>query len=305
MDVLSDILDNLEMRGSLYFCTAFSEPWSIDVPAEPNVCRFHVIVQGPCRITVPETGDVETLSRGDLVLVPHGKGHWLQSSAGEPLKSLPEVLEEGMMTKDGCLEWGGGGPTTRMVCGYFAFDKEATHPLLAALPVLIPVRATSSYDFSWIENLTRFISQEAGSGRPGSDAISRRLSEILFIQVIRYYAASAPSTVPVLSAILHPNLGKALQAMHGAPGEGWTVESLAREAALSRTAFAQKFHGLMGLTPMHYLTRLRMQRARQLLRGEQSTAAIGEAVGYQSEAAFHRAFKKTYGAGPGAYRRGL
>jgi AraC-like DNA-binding protein len=305
MDVLSDILDGLELRGSLYFSTAFSDPWSIDVPADTNVCRFHVIVQGPCRITVPETGDSATLSKGDLVLVPHGNGHWLQSSEEQPLKPLPEVLDEGWLTADGCLHWGGGGPATRMVCGYFAFDKETAHPLLASLPGLIPVKATASYDFSWIENLTRFIGQEAGSGRPGSDAISRRLSEVLFIQVLRHYAATTPDAVPVLAAIADPHLGPALRTMHGAPGEPWTVESLAREAALSRTAFAQKFHSLAGLTPMAYLTHLRMDRARHLLKGEQSTAAVGEAVGYQSEAAFHRAFKKAYGVGPGAYRRSL
>lgn len=303
MDVLSDILDHLEMEGSLYFSTAFSEPWSIDVPADSDVCRFHVVVHGPCRITVPETGDVGMLSKGDLVLVPHGNSHWLQSGDGEPLRPLPEVLEEGTLTEDGCLHWGGGGPATRMVCGFFAFDKETAHPLLTSLPGLIHVKATPSYDFGWIENMTRFIGQETGSGRPGSEAISRRLSEVLFIQVIRHYAATAPAAVPVLSGIVHPYLGRALRAMHEAPGKAWSVEGMSREAALSRTAFAQKFHQLMGRTPMQYLTELRMRRARRLLRGPESTAAVGEAVGYQSEAAFHRVFKKTYGLGPGAFRR--
>ena len=303
MDVLSDILDHLEMRGSLYFSTAFTEPWSIDVPADTNVCRFHAVVHGPCRITVPETGDVGLLSKGDLVLVPHGNAHWLQSAAGEPLHPLPEVLEEGTLSEDGCLHWGGGGASTRMVCGFFAFDKATAHPLLAALPGLIHVRATPTYDFGWIENLTRFMGQEAGSGRPGSEAISRRLSEVLFIQVLRHFAEHGPESVPVLSAIVHPNLNRALRAMHSNPGQDWTVETLAREAALSRTAFSQKFHQRMGQTPMHYLTYLRMQRARSLLRGDLSTAAVGEAVGYQSEAAFHRAFKRAWGMGPGAYRR--
>lgn len=303
MDVLTDILDHLEMQGSLYFSTAFGDPWSIAVPADRRVCRFHVMVQGPCRITVPDTGDVGMLSKGDLVLVPHGNAHWLQSREEEPLVPLPEVLKEGELTSDGCLVWGGSGATSRMVCGFFDFDKEATHPLLEALPSLIHVKATPTYDFSWIENLTRFIGQEAGSGRPGSEAISRRLSEVLFIQVIRHYAEHSSQPVPVLAAIADGHLGKALQVMHKAPGGAWTVESLAREAALSRTAFSQRFHGSVGVPPMQYLAGLRMQRARKMLRGGESTASIGEAVGYQSEAAFHRAFKKAFGVGPGAYRR--
>ena len=303
MDVLSDLLDRLEMRGSLYFATAFTDPWSIEVPADAEVCRFHVIAHGPCHITVPDTGDHAALSKGDLALVPHGNTHWLQSQPEQALRPLPEVLDEGTLSAEGCLTWGGGGPATRMVCGYFAFDKEAFHPLLSALPGLICARATASYDFGWIESMARFIGQEAGSGRPGSDAISRRLSEVLFIQVIRHHAAHAAATTPVLSALLDPQLGRALQAMHAAPERPWKVETLAREAALSRTAFAERFHALAAVTPMHYLTWLRMDRARALLRGDTATAAVGEAVGYQSEAAFHRAFKKAFGIGPGAYRR--
>ncbi|MEM8933106.1 MAG: AraC family transcriptional regulator, partial [Acidobacteriota bacterium] len=117
--------------------------------------------------------------------------------------------------------------------------------------------------------------------------------------------STTPEVVPVLSGIVHPQLGRALRAMHGAPGRGWSLDTLAREAALSRTAFARTFHELVGQPPMSYLTRLRMQRARVLLRGDASTAAIGEQVGYRSEAAFHRAFKKAFGLGPGAYRRGV
>lgn len=305
MDVLSNILDHLEMRGSLYFSTAFSDPWSIDVPADGTVCRFHVVVHGPCRITVPETGDVRVLSKGDLVLVPHGNSHWLQSQADDAPTPLPRVLDEGSITEDGCLHWGGGGPTTRMVCGYFAFDRDTTHPLLDALPGLIHVQATPSYDFSWIESLTRFIGHEAGSGQPGSDAIARRLSEVLFIQVLRHFAETTGTTVPVLSGIVDAQVGRALQAVHRTPGEDWSVATLAREAASSRTAFAQRFQSLMGMTPMRYVTRLRMQRASLLLRSAQSTGAIAEAVGYQSEAAFHRVFKRTFGVGPGAYRRTL
>lgn len=303
MDVLSDILDGLEMQGSLYFSTEFAAPWSILVPAEAGICRFHVMVHGPCRITVPETGDVRELTRGDLALVPRGRAHWLQSAEGEPLTPLPEVLEEGRLSEDGCLHWGGGGAVTRMVCGYFAFDQDTVRPVLSTLPALVHVQATRGYELGWIEDMMRFIGQEAGSGQPGSEAISRRLSEILLIQVIRHHAAHAGDTVPVLSAIVHPNLGRALRAMHADPAAAWTVETLAREAAMSRTAFSQAFGEHVGEPPIRYLTRLRMQRARKLLRTDAAVAEVGEAVGYRSPAAFNRAFKREVGVGPGAYRR--
>lgn len=304
MDVLSDILDTLEFEGSLYFSTEFSAPYSLEVPADSNVCRFHVVVQGTCTVTVPATGQRRELARGDLALVPHGALHTLQSDTDAPLDPLEKALDEGELSEDGCLSWGGGGAVTRMVCGYFAFDREVVSPLLRELPGLIHVEATSSYDFAWIENVSRFLGQEAGSGRPGSAAISRRLSEVLFIQAIRHHAEGAGPDAPVLAAILDPHLGQALQALHAEPGADWTLASLAREAGLSRSVFADRFRELVRATPMQYLTDLRMQRARTLLRSSQaSTPAIAERVGYRSEAAFHRAFARTFGLGPGAYRR--
>ena len=303
MDVLSDLLDDLDLTGSLYYSTCFLDPWSIEMPSEAEVCRFHAVTQGACYITVPETGDSALAAKGDLVLVPHGSSHTLQSTAEEPPRPLAQVLDEAQPTEDGCLHWGGDGPATRLVCGFFAFDRDSAHPLLASLPALIHVQASPEYDVGWIESLTRFIGQEAGSGHPGSKAVCRRLSEVLFIQVLRHLAAVSPDAIPLLAGIAHPQLGRALRAMHSRPEEAWTVDDLAREAALSRTAFAQKFHRRVGQTPFEYLTRLRMERARRLLKGDRSSAAVGEAVGYRSEAAFHRAFRRRYGVGPGAYRR--
>jgi len=304
MDTLSNILDGLEMKSSLYFATEFREPWSIEVPADSNVCRFHVIVHGPCRVTVPSTGDTRVASKGDLVLVPHGSRHLLQCIGDVPPTPLPEVMVRAPLTVDGRLRWGGEGTLTRLVCGHFAFDGEVSHPILEALPPIVHVEAAGGDGFGWIENVMKFIGQEAGSGKPGSGAISRRLSEILFIQVVRRWAETAPS-VPVLSAIVDPNVGRAMHAMHADPGRAWTVESLAREAALSRTVFAQRFTELAGATPMKYLTDLRMRSARRLLAGPANVAVVGDRVGYRSEAAFNRAFTKAWGIGPGAYRRSV
>lgn len=302
MDILSDILDHLELKGSLYFSTEFRDPWAVEVPADTAVCRFHVVVHGPCRVTVPHSSETRVASKGDLILVPHGYAHLLHGAGDTSARPLPEVLADATMTEDGCLQWGGEGPLTRLVCGHFAFDKETTHPILEALPPLLHIEAADGDGFGWIENVMKFIGQEAGSGRPGSRAISRRLSEILFIQVIRRWA-DTESSIPILSAIVHPNLGRAMRAIHADPSRNWTVESLAREAALSRTTFAETFAKHAGVTPMQYVTDLRMQHARKLLTSDRNVAAVGEAVGYRSEAAFNRAFRKAWGIAPGAYRR--
>ena len=309
MDVLSQILDSIDMRGSLYFATEFSEPWSLEVPADTNVCRFHVVIQGACWLTVPKgdsaKGEQSTrlLSTGDLALVPHGNLHLLKDQPDRPTESLARALEEAGYEGEGSFCWGGTGAVTRMVCGYFAFDKEHAHPMLEGLPDIVHVQSTPNLDFGWIEPLTRFISQEASGSLPGSRAIANRLSEVLFIQAIRHYAAHSESAAPVLSGISDPQVGKALRAIHRDVAKSWTLQSLAREAALSRTAFTQRFSELVGMTATDYLTQHRMRLACSLLRQHGGTAWVAEQVGYQSEAAFSRRFKQHVGLGPGAYRR--
>ena len=313
MDVLSQILDSIDMKGHLYFSTEFSAPWSLEVPADGQVCRFHVVIQGACWVTVSGPG-VELgsptllrpptlLSTGDLALVPHGHSHLLQDEPLQPTVDLGTALEETAYAGGARFRWGGDGPITRMVCGYFGFDKEMTHPLLDGLPHLIHVKSTPTIDFGWIEPLTRFISQEAGCGQPGSEIVSKRLSEILFIQAIRHFAAQSDEVIPVLSGITDPQIGRALRSIHQDPGYPWTLESLARNAALSRTAFAQKFTHLVGMTATDYLTQHRMRCAQGLLRSGSHTAEVADLVGYRSEAAFNRRFKQHFGIGPGAYRR--
>ena len=304
MDVLTDVLDHVEMEGSLYYATCFSAPWAVEMPSDGRVCRFHVVTEGGCTVTVPATGDEVRVDKGDLVLVPAGRMHRLQTADADRVTSLAQVMGEGVLDADGCLRWGAGGPVTRLVCGYLRFADDTAHPLLSTLPPLLRVSASPGRDFAWIDAVIRLIGYEAGSGLAGSAAISRRLSEVLFVQTMRHHASATSDDMPVLSAMMDPQLGCALRAIHRAPGAAWTVESLAREAALSRTAFAHQFRQRMTVTPMEYLTQVRLHRARRLLRAGRSTAEVGLEVGYRSEAAFRRAFKKRYGRGPGAYRAG-
>ncbi len=301
MDVLSQILDTVAMSGSLYFPTDFKASWGLTVPANTNVCRFHVAVDGRCFLSA--AGETVRLSRGDLALVPHGRAHDLQDDPKTPLIDLDKALEECRYSGRGRFHWGGNGEVCRLVCGHFDFDKDFTHPLLEALPPIVHIRATPTYDFRWIDQVMRFIGEETHAERPGSDVIARRLSEVLFVQVIRHYAESSVEPVPVLAGITDPQVSRALQAMHSCLERQWTLEELAREAHMSRTAFSLHFTKLIDSTPMQYLTQQRMREACRLLRMGLALGEVADRVGYRSEAAFSRKFKDFSGSGPGAYRR--
>ena len=301
MDALSNILDNLELAGSLYFPTVFRAPFGLAVPADSNACRFHVVVEGQCVLSVGQ--ETVRLERGDLALVPHGLGHELRDAPTTAVVDLGDALERSGYPGTGIFEWGEGPDTCRLVCGFFGFDEEWPHPLLDALPPIVHLKATETYNFRWIDQVMRFMGEEMHSQRPGGELIARRLSEILFVQVVRHFAETAAEPVPVLAAVTDPRLSRALHGMHVSPQWPWTLDTLASEAAMSRTAFTNRFTELIGTTPMKYLKAHRMRVAGKWLRSGQRTSSVAEQVGYQSEAAFSRAFKGTYGVGPGTYRR--
>lgn len=301
MDALSQILSTVELAGSLYFPALFRARWGLAVPANTDVCRFHVVVEGGCLLTAG--GKEAWLERGDLALVPHGRAHGLQDEPETPLMDLGEALEAKRYPGTGLFEWGEDGAPCRLVCGHFAFDQEATHPLLEALPTLVHLKATPTYDFRWVDQVMRFMGEEMHSQRPGSELIAQRLSEILFVQVVRHYGETSASPVPVLAALTEPRLSRALFAMHSELDRQWHLEDLAARAAMSRTAFAQRFTELIGSTPMKYLLSQRMNLAAKLLRTGARSAEIAGRVGYRSEAAFARKFKLVHGVGPGEYRR--
>ncbi len=300
MDALSRILSTVELQGSLYFPTLFSGRWGLTVPADTAVCRFHVVVEGHCLLSTE--GHRALLRQGDLALVPHGREHTLQDTEDAPLVALDEALESQQYDGQGLFEWGDDGTRSRLVCGHFAFDKEATHPLLEALPALVHLKATPTYDFRWVDQVMRFMGEEMHSQRPGSELIAQRLSEILFVQVVRHYGELSASPMPVLAALTDPRLSRALFAMHSELARPWRLEELAAQAAMSRTAFAQLFAQLVGTTPMKYLLSQRMNLAAKLLRAGGRSAEVASQVGYRSEAAFARKFKEVRGIGPGRYR---
>ena len=306
MDVLSDILATLRLRGALYFSTEFRRPWGLRVPALGRVARFHLVVRGSCWVRVEGRDEPVFLESGDLILVPNGAEHVLADTPDTPCRTVDEVVRAAGFTGRGTLVHGGEdtGAPARLVCGHFEFDEGLHHPLLEQLPPALVVRWDDEVRDSPMEHAFRFIAREVQEARPGHEAVVGRLSEVLFVQVVRFWADRVRHERGVLAALADPGLGAALAAMHAEPETGWTLERLGRRAAMSRTAFAQRFRDVIGETPLHYLTQWRMQRAKRLLAESRlSLEKIAAQVGYESGASFSRVFRRTTGESPGAYRR--
>ncbi|NNE84401.1 MAG: AraC family transcriptional regulator [Alphaproteobacteria bacterium] len=306
MDILSDVLGLLKLQGTLYFRTEFSPPWGIEVPAFENVARFHLVHRGRCWLSVAGVDAPVLLEQGDLVIVTHGAQHRLSDPADALARSVDEVVTQSGFTGEGALVYGepGQGHDTQLVCGHFAFDKDAGHPLLDALPPFIHVRNTGDVSHLWLEGTLKLIGSEAGGDSLGNEFVTLRLSEIIFAQAIRAYLAADGQTRQVFRGLADAHISRSLHSLHQEPEAAWTLEKMARRAGLSRTAFASRFHECMGMTPMQYLTGWRMQVGRQLLtESDLSILDVAERSGYRSEAAFGRVFRRHFEASPARYRR--
>ncbi|MBI2311466.1 MAG: AraC family transcriptional regulator [Betaproteobacteria bacterium] len=303
MDVLSDILSSLHLKGGVYFRCDFSAPWGMEIKPTP-VAEFHLITRGQCWLRVPSRPTPIPLHSGDVVVFPHGDAHTLLDAPGSEAVPAEKIVAGQNLDHYGPVVYGGDGLPAGILCGYFEFDREARHPLIAALPPVIHIRGTDTHDFAWLQTAITFIAQETREPRPGGDAVVNRLAEVLFIQILRVHIERAEMPLGLLAAIADKQIGAALAHLHNAPEKPWSVASLANRVAMSRSAFAARFARLVGQSPMDYLARRRMDKARELLEVHRmSVAAVAEKVGYRSEAAFGKAFKKIVGTGPGAFRR--
>jgi AraC-like DNA-binding protein len=300
-DVLSEVLTTLELSTRLWFRAELSSPFSVAVPPEAGRVRFHVAAEGPCTISVGDLAPLE-FGPGDLVMVPHGLPHVLSDSPDRPPSTLSSVIEASRFDGVGPLVHGGGGARTVVVCGQFSFGTGVLHPFLESLPPLMHVRADDATRYDWIEQVLRHIERESRIRPTGHLEVVRRLSEILLIEVLRGHAGE--SGIDALSALVDPQLGRVLEAVHAEPEADWSLDALARIAGLSRTLFVERFRERMGVPPMRYLTQWRLQKARSLLsRAGSSVAEVSREVGYSSDSAFNRAFRGQFGATPGAFLR--
>ena len=308
LDLLSDILVRLSLTGTLYFRTSFTRPWGVEVPAFQNVARFHYVHRGECLIRVDGVAAPYALAQGSLLIVPHGAGHALYCGHDPENTVLPldRVLEDSGFDGTGVLVHGGETPghEAQLICGHFAFDPMARHMLLQRLPPAILVESYGEASGPWMDATLRLIGAEAGGQRMGGDLIALKLSEAIFAQALRNFLESDAAIGAGLAGFADTRIRRALDAMHAAPQQAWRLHDLAREAGISRTGFAELFAGKMGITPMQYLSSWRMELAKQALaRGGEAIAEIGMNVGYASDTAFTRAFKKEVGQTPAGYRR--
>ncbi len=298
-DLLTAALQDFGMTGVFYAVSDLAAPWGIDMPPLPGTMIFHLVTEGSAVVRVD---DVECrLEPGDVALVPRGTGHLLADSPdtrGTPLFDLPR---EELTDRYERIRIDGGGTPCRLVCGAVSFSGLGVARLARTLP---PVLVTAGADAGWQRAALDVIAAESITPRPGSDVVTARLADVLVVQTIRSWLEESSPRRGWVAAVRDPAVGAALAAFHAEPHQAWTVESLAKAAGMSRSAFAARFTDLMDEPVMAYVTSWRMDLAARLVRGGGlSLGRIATRVGYRSEAAFNRAFRRWHGCTPGAFAR--
>lgn len=314
MDVLSEVLSAVKLEGSLFFNGEFSAPWCLMSsgrkgiepflkPPVRHLVMFHFLTQGRAQAWLPEGRRVD-LRAGDIVILPHGDAHFIGNGSAEPIDSFKTFAGN---VADGlkAVSYGGGGEITHFVCGYMACDPHLSQTILAGLPHLFRVQVADEPSGRWIENSIRFSVGEASGRDAGTSLVVERLSELLFVETLRRYITSLPpEQTGWLAGARDQSIGKVLALLHQNPSHPWTVDDLARRVGLSRTRLADRFRHFLGMSPIAYLTEWRLKLgAEKLKTTERSVAEVALDVGYNSESAFNRAFKRAFNAPPAQFRQ--
>ena len=314
MDVLSTVLKTVKLEGAMFYNAEFSAPWSFRSPpsrgvstylsAQPrHVIIYHLLTHGHAYAHV-EGGERLLLSAGDIVVFPHGDPHIMGNGHDtEPAdngKILREIMAQGLKL----VRMGGGGEVTRFVCGYLACDPQLSKAFLGGLPPVFKVNIGSDNSGRWLENSIRYSVGQANALQTGSEIVVAKLSEALFAETLRRYVDALPEgQTGWLAGARDPDVGSALALLHRQPSDPWTIASLAKQVGVSRSVLAERFRYFLGVPPMAYLTRWRLQLGAQLLTStSRSVAQIAAEVGYESEPAFNRAFKREFGSPPARFR---
>ncbi|MEL0587050.1 MAG: AraC family transcriptional regulator [Candidatus Thiodiazotropha sp. (ex. Lucinoma kazani)] len=302
-DPLGETLHLLRLNGTFYCRSELTAPWGVELPPFEGRMMFHVVTAGHCWLEV-EGEEPHLLQQGSLALVPHGNGHCIRSKPTDETLPLFDIPVERVSDRYEIMRHGGDGELTHLTCGVVRFDHVAGQQLIALLPKVLQIDTWADEEGSWLQSTLRFIAREARELRPGGETVITHLADILIIQAIRSWLDSAPdANRGWLAALRDKYVGKALAAIHREPEKDWTVASLAKEVGMSRSGFSARFTGLVGDSAMRYLTQWRMQLARaQLLETSDSLSVLANRLGYQSEAAFCRAFKRVFGVSPGSIR---
>src|SRR5262245_11571050 len=315
MDVLSEVLRVVKLEGALFFNAEFSAPWCLNSarsttmapylsPAAGHLILYHFLTEGRAYVKLPN-GKREELTAGDIVIFPHGDANILGNGSPIPpvdaLRTFAKNLTQGLKL----AQFGGGGEITRFVCGYLACEPRLSDVFLAGLPPMIKVHVAKEPSGQWLEHSIRFSVGEVNGSNAGSGLVLAKLSEVLFVETLRRYInALPPDQIGWLAGARDPVIGQALALLHKEPGRPWTVSNLARRVGLSRTRLAERFRHFLGESPMAYLAQWRLKLGAEILQStEDSVAEVAAAVGYGSEAAFNRAFKREFDCPPAQFRR--
>ncbi|HKU38828.1 MAG TPA: AraC family transcriptional regulator [Polyangiales bacterium] len=304
-DALSEALRGVRITGTLFLNGELSAPWGVSTPRIEGLVIFHLVTEGRATVRVPGSEAV-TLEAGSIVVFPTGDAHelWIGTNStmvdASPL--VPKILAGELRVERS----GGGGAITRLICGYFGCEPATERLLLAGLPRMFTVNIRRDGSGAWLESALRHSADLVDSGLPGRRALLSKLTEALFVETLSRYMDDLPAErTGWLAAARDDVVGKALALLHRDPARAWSLESLAREAGASRTVLVERFGRLLGIAPLAYLARWRLQRAASLLETTEHTVLrIAMDVGYESEAAFSRAFKREMGEPPARYRRG-
>ena len=314
-DPLSDALRSVHLTGAIFLDAELGTPWGFDsppastaahllAPAAEQLALFHLLVEGQATVRVRGHDEV-SLEAGDIVVLPRGDAHELWNGPVSQLTDasglLPKLLGGAIASERG----GGSGPITKFICGYIGCDRHAERLFLAGLPPLFKVNIRREASGEWIESSIRYLASERATTSAGRTALLAKLAEALFIETLRRYMAELPAErTGWLAAVRDPAIGRALAAIHREPAQAWTVAGLAKQAGASRSVFASRFNELLGEAPLAYVTRWRIQLGARLLdTTTDSVLQIALNVGYESEAAFNRAFKREFDLPPARYRR--
>lgn len=313
MDVLSDVLQTMRLQGALFLNGDMRAPWRVDIPEGGDIAHAlkpgakglalcHLVLEGECWAQV-KGGEPVLVRAGEVIAVPHGDPHLLGSGLHHAGVEIGHLMQP-RATELQPIRYGGDGDRTVLVCGWFVHDENAPRTFLQSLPSLFTTSLRLRPAGAWIELSVAFVLSDASLQRAGGDVVASKIAEVIFAEAVRGYLEVTPSGGPGwLAGLADPHVGRCLALMHEHPGRAWTVDALADAVHVSRSALAERFTELVGTPPMQYLTRWRMVLAAGMLRkGQPRLASVAHGVGYTSEAAFNRAFKREYGTSPGAWK---
>jgi AraC-like DNA-binding protein len=314
MDALSEALASVRMTGAIFYHAECTAPWGFRVPLLEDVAHvlapgterlvsYHLVTHGKAVVCFPGEEDIPIIA-GDILIIPHGDAHTVSNGSPSAFidsgASLGSFLAGDLTT----MQLGGGGELTQFVCGYFGCERHADRLFLAGLPLMIKINLRGDPAGEWLESSVRHLVSQAGSVRPGQSILLSKMAEALFIETIRrYMEALPPEQTGWLAGARDPVVGGALALLHRKPCHHWTVEQLAAETGVSRSVLAERFSRFLGEPPLTYLARWRLQLAARMLQTTRAAVIrVASEVGYDSEAAFNRAFKREFGVPPGEFR---